>query len=111
MTRTDSGSGAAEWVDVSFDGHTLKLLNVSAVARRPRSCPEIVLLQVPDSAKKKLESGNELLNLLNTNTVFNPPATSMAHSESPPGSSKVWHLIVLHSRTCTGTAVWIPVAD
>jgi len=111
MTSAHSGSGTAKWVDVNYDGQTLKLLNVSEVDRRPQNCPEIVLLQVPAAAKQKLESGNELLDLLNTNAVFTPKATSVAHSQSPSGTSKIWHLIVLHSRTCTGTAVWIPVAD
>ena len=111
MTRHHKASGTPKWVAIKYDGHTLRLLNVTEVASRPQGCPETVLLQVPDAVKNKLDSGNELLNLLNNNNVFYPKPDTMPRPTSLPGSTDFWHLIVLHTKACAVTGVWIPVAD
>jgi len=110
MTRTKR-SGAPKWVDVKFDGYTLKLLDVSEIEGRAKRWPEIVLFQVPAAAKARLGSGNTLVDFLNANNVLNPQPSQVAQSATIPGDCKVWHLVVFHDRTCQVIVLWVPIGD
>jgi hypothetical protein len=107
MARTRSGGQAVKWVNRKFGSYTVKLLDVSRAKGRKR-WPEIVLLQVPGPAKKKLQSRNALCEFLNEQDVFSQPARKVVRSVSLPSVHTVWYLIVIHARTSTLTAVWVP---
>jgi len=109
MARTRSGGQAVKWINRKFGSYTVKLLNVSRVKGRAERWPEIVMLEVPGPAKKKLQPRNVLCEFLNRQDVFSKPAREVARSVSLPGVHRKWQLIALHARTSTLGVIWVPV--
>ena len=105
MARTQGGGQTVKWTDRTFGSRTVKLLKVPRVKGR---WPEIVLLQVPGSLKKRLQSRNELCEFLNEQDAFSKPARRVVRSINGPSVRKLWYLVVFHGRTSTLVAVWVP---
>jgi hypothetical protein len=108
MARARSGGQAVKWMNRKFGSHTVKLLKVPRVKGRTGRWPEIVMLQVPGPAKKKLQSRNQLCEFLNEQDVFSKPARRVVRSVTLASACKLWYLIVYHGRTSTLVAVWAP---
>jgi hypothetical protein len=97
------------WSNLKFGAHTIKLLNLSRVKGRGERWPEIVMLQVPGAAKKKLQSRNTLRDFLNEHKVFSKPAREVQRSVTLRSPHTTWIVIGLHARTSTLAMVWIPI--
>ncbi|HZP64368.1 MAG TPA: hypothetical protein VFB28_13210 [Terriglobales bacterium] len=99
------------WSDVKFETYRLKLLNVSKIKGRKDRWPEVVMLEVPDSAKKKLQSRTTLRDFLNASGVFSKPTRKIERSLVLPARRRPrWILIVFHGRTSTSIVVWAPAS-
>jgi hypothetical protein len=111
MKTTRGEEAACKWSNLKFGAYTLKLLNVSRVKGRTERWPEIVMLQVPGAAKKKLQGRNILRDLLNEHEVFSKPARELKQSVTLRGKGTTWHVIVVHGKTSTITLVWVPIVQ
>jgi hypothetical protein len=99
---------APRWSNLRFGTHPIKFLNVSRLKGNAGRWPEVILLQVPGPAKKKLLARNALRDLLNEHKVFSKPARKLTRSVTLPGVCKIWYFVVLHSRTSTLIVVCVP---
>lgn len=99
---------APRWSNLRFGTHLVKFLNVSRLKGSAERWPEVILLQVPGPAKKKLLAGNVLRDFLNEHQVFSKPARKLARSVTLAGVCKIWFVVLEHSRTSTFSSVWVP---
>jgi len=97
-----------KWVDLKFGSYKIKALCASRV-KGGKPWPEVVILQVPAGAKKKLEKGDALRDFLNEHDLLLKPTRKITHSYTLPGTVIIWIAILIHTKTCTSSLVWVPV--
>ena len=108
---TAKRANTPRWSNVRFGTYRLKLLNVSKIKGRKDRWPEVVMLEVPEAAKKKLRSRTTLRDFLNTSGVFSKPTREIERSLVVPARGRLrWILIVFHGRTSTSIVVWVPAS-
>ena len=100
---------APGWSNLRFGTYRIKFLNVSRLKGRAARWPEVILLQIPAPAKRKLSAPNALRDFLNERNVFSKPARKLTRSVTLSGACTIWIVLLEHSRTSTFTAVWIPI--
>ena len=102
---------APKWVKAKFGRDTVRLLNVSQVKGKSQRWPELVMMEVPGSAKKRVSrSGQVLCQFLNKQKVFSKPARKVVRSVTVPSQHTTWLALIAHARTSMLIVVWIPIS-